>query len=271
VDFIVNGEKTGLPMKLGEGGEAFFVFETDGDVPPDLLTSPVVSPASSAPGSPDMSPNHTPKVSNDRLSLQEPEFLDITDANRSQSQSRSESPDRWKPRGLPTILTDAHENFPAKLQDNPDWSPDTVEHPAIGNPLRRRADTLQSLAKKLSEINIPSKITDNGDLILDMNGYKPGKDQEEASDEIVRHILAQEFSVSELDSIYDREEGGKYRVYSDLMTDAGYATDDPSLKQQLKHSMTTPDLEHDELHARQVSIAPFDLDCLSIKLTTEAQ
>lgn len=34
-------------MKLGEGGEAFFVFETTSPVPQGLQTSPVVSPASS--------------------------------------------------------------------------------------------------------------------------------------------------------------------------------------------------------------------------------
>ena len=31
-------------MKVGESGEAFFVLETDEEVPEDLLTSPVVSP-----------------------------------------------------------------------------------------------------------------------------------------------------------------------------------------------------------------------------------
>ena len=31
-------------MKVGESGEAFFVLETDEDVPEDLLTSPVVAP-----------------------------------------------------------------------------------------------------------------------------------------------------------------------------------------------------------------------------------
>lgn len=32
-------------MKVGETGEAFFVLETDEEVPADLLTSPVVMPA----------------------------------------------------------------------------------------------------------------------------------------------------------------------------------------------------------------------------------
>lgn len=31
-------------MKIGEAGEAFFVFETDDDVPPDLITSPILQP-----------------------------------------------------------------------------------------------------------------------------------------------------------------------------------------------------------------------------------
>jgi phosphatidate phosphatase LPIN len=34
-------------MKLGEGGEAFFVFETSDDIPQSLQTSPVVSPTTS--------------------------------------------------------------------------------------------------------------------------------------------------------------------------------------------------------------------------------
>lgn len=31
-------------MKVGETGEAFFVFETDADVPEDLQTSPLAGP-----------------------------------------------------------------------------------------------------------------------------------------------------------------------------------------------------------------------------------
>ena len=34
-------------MKLGEGGEAFFVFQTEGDIPEEMRTSPLVSPAQS--------------------------------------------------------------------------------------------------------------------------------------------------------------------------------------------------------------------------------
>ncbi len=68
VEFRVNNEKQNYAMKLGEGGEAFFVFETSDNIPEDLQTSPLVSattsPALPAEGSPS--------------SLQEPEFLDLS-------------------------------------------------------------------------------------------------------------------------------------------------------------------------------------------------
>lgn len=72
VEFKVNGAKQDYAMKLGEGGEAFFVFETTDDIPASLQTSPLVSPAVSprAQSEPDIPP-----------SLQEPEFLDLDKSN----------------------------------------------------------------------------------------------------------------------------------------------------------------------------------------------
>lgn len=49
VEFRVHGERQDYAMKLGEGGEAFFVFETSDNIPEALQTSPLVSPASSPP------------------------------------------------------------------------------------------------------------------------------------------------------------------------------------------------------------------------------
>lgn len=57
-------------MKLGEGGEAFFVFQTTDDIPLSMQTSPVLSPTSS-PESTSLSRRDTGS------SLQEPEFLDL--------------------------------------------------------------------------------------------------------------------------------------------------------------------------------------------------
>ena len=68
MEFSVNGVKQDYAMKLGEGGEAFFVFETTDDIPASLQTSPLMSPAGS--------PN---QESDENLppSLQEPEYLDL--------------------------------------------------------------------------------------------------------------------------------------------------------------------------------------------------
>jgi phosphatidate phosphatase LPIN len=42
VTLTVNGDTVPFSMKVGEAGEAFFVVETEGDVPDDLLTSPLL-------------------------------------------------------------------------------------------------------------------------------------------------------------------------------------------------------------------------------------
>lgn len=55
VEFTVNNVRQDFPMKLGEGGEAFFVFETSSNVPEALQTSPLVSPATSPQVGPDQS------------------------------------------------------------------------------------------------------------------------------------------------------------------------------------------------------------------------
>ncbi|KAL1661727.1 nuclear elongation and deformation protein 1 [Schizophyllum commune] len=44
VTVAVNGHAIPYNMKIGDAGEAFFVFETDDDVPNDLLTSPILEP-----------------------------------------------------------------------------------------------------------------------------------------------------------------------------------------------------------------------------------
>lgn len=69
-------------MKLGEGGEAFFVFETSENIPRALQTSPLSSPTTS--------PTPYPTETTPSLELFEPEPLDIaTETQR----GRSESPE----------------------------------------------------------------------------------------------------------------------------------------------------------------------------------
>ncbi len=79
VEFRVNNQKQDYAMKLGEGGEAFFVFETSDNIPEAMQTSPLVSPASSPP-----LPAEGSNVSN----LAEPDYLDL-DTNGGKSRSGS--------------------------------------------------------------------------------------------------------------------------------------------------------------------------------------
>ena len=71
VEFRVNNVKQNYAMKLGEGGEAFFVFETSEDIPEAMQTSPLVSPASSPP---------LPAAGSTAASLGEPDFLELDTA-----------------------------------------------------------------------------------------------------------------------------------------------------------------------------------------------
>ena len=80
----MNGKAVPFNMKIGEAGEAFFVFETDIDVPDDLITSPLLEPTEL------VSPNPVPledfgrfgardrrgSFTDDGIS-QEPDFLDL--------------------------------------------------------------------------------------------------------------------------------------------------------------------------------------------------
>ena len=68
VEFKVNDTKQEYYMKLGEGGEAFFVFETSDNIPEAMQTSPLVSPASSPPLAAEGS---SPSI------LAEPDFLEL--------------------------------------------------------------------------------------------------------------------------------------------------------------------------------------------------
>lgn len=98
VEFQVNNVKQDYAMKLGEGGEAFFVFETTDDIPESMQTSPLVSPASSPP--------LEPEGSNDS-NLSEPDFLDLDVNGKARPGSLT------RPRVLSTVAR-PHSN-PSKL------------------------------------------------------------------------------------------------------------------------------------------------------------
>lgn len=178
IDLYVNDIKTDLPMKLGEGGEAFFVFETDAsDLSLKMVTSPVVS-AENSPGlSPLTSPRGTFIGGDGVLTSYEPDELDLNAGKR---------------------LTAEELEQTIKLDNSP---PPSLKSAMPSQDSRNSTQTLIlrlafEKAKRITQqLNIPSKIDVNGDMVLDMDGYKPNSQKNiDESDELVHKIFLEEMN-----------------------------------------------------------------------------
>ncbi|KAK6340287.1 hypothetical protein TWF730_002051 [Orbilia blumenaviensis] len=238
VEFRVNGHKTDFPMKLGEAGEAFFVFETTSDIPEDLQTSPLVSPAAS--------PRPMSPVSDGGSVLDLETLEDLENTGKTSSAATSDSvaiprraqsdagqaspyslspPDviklrpqsgDWKYSGLDRstsadILPSGGHSFSlddihkAKSAENTPRSSSPLSDPA-------RFERARALSRKIS---IPTRITDDGDLMLDMNGYKTGEEDSLQAEVMARRILADEFeSGYELASLIGADRHGNIIIYT---------------------------------------------------------
>ncbi|KAJ5961328.1 Lipin N-terminal [Penicillium vulpinum] len=252
VEFKVNGIKQEYAMKLGEAGEAFFVFETTDDIPASLQTSPLVSPAASprAQSEPDI-PN----------SLQEPDYLDLDKGNGDTLSEGAKTPPM--PSNQVRANTDLGTITP--LSQSPDESDIThsrhgslsakplLDHTLSDNVLstssprlslpnrsangngephdiegetdnRSRSPPLSpqeavsraiSLSKKLSGSNIPSHVTETGDLMLDMTGYKSNEEDALRAEVVARKILAEELEGSyDIGALIGADEHGNLWIYS---------------------------------------------------------
>ncbi|KAK4105376.1 LNS2-domain-containing protein [Parathielavia hyrcaniae] len=240
VEFKVNGVKQPYAMKLGEGGEAFFVFETSDTIPKSLQTSPLVSPASSPPLDP---------MRSGQTTLQEPESLDLNDTvGKARSSSIVRPPPTvLHPIGRDGLLTPrstspelsrgaplSPDNSPQRPHsddflrrtvrkqpsesgsvegDSPSYSERSNSPPPLapGEAMQRA----MKLSRELSAVNIPSHVTETGDLMLDMAGFKNNEE-----DALRAEILARKVLTEELDGNYDIgaligvDERGNLWIYS---------------------------------------------------------
>lgn len=72
-----------------------------------------------------------------------------------------------------------------------------------------------SLSKKLSGSNIPSHITETGDLMLDMTGYKSNEEDALRAEVLARKILAEELEGSyDIGALIGADEHGNLWIYS---------------------------------------------------------
>ncbi|CDR42905.1 CYFA0S10e03664g1_1 [Cyberlindnera fabianii] len=195
VDFIINGKMTNLPMKLGDGGEAFFVFEAskDVDVPNDMITSPVLSAASSPASSPPLSPR---KESSGKPALQEPDYLDISLSTPELAQ-------------VPPV------DIPSAMRSSPELSKSATFSSLATSPKEITLEKFQKISRKLTKINIPTKIDNNGDLLLDMNGYKSNAQNTHDADEEVKKLIAEEFGADvDVSGLMKQDETGNIKIFS---------------------------------------------------------
>ena len=99
VDVFVNGQLVPFSMKIGEAGEAFFVFETEEEIPDNLATSPILQ--ATRPGETNTHARETGRFGAGPASPpakdivgenQEPEFLDLDATAGNQSREGTPSP-----------------------------------------------------------------------------------------------------------------------------------------------------------------------------------
>ena len=245
VEFRVNGELQDYSMKLGEGGEAFFVFETSRSIPAEMQTSPIASPAAS----PDQKPT---EPSSDRP-FDEPEPLDLDEtamARRRGRMSMSVPPadylhadaDYARPKSgdwsgfhmhrastdvtVPSVKdsfskafdeSQAHERGPLQIskEDATAWNRSTRStSPPPVSPSEALARAIK-LSKQLFTSNIPNKVTETGDLELDMTGYKSSEEDALRAEVIARRILSDELAGDyDIGALIGADENGNLWIYS---------------------------------------------------------
>ena len=229
-------------MKLGEGGEAFFVFETFAQVPEQLQTSPLVSPVSSPPTRPSSSSSDNLTADLEPLDLNSPTGKP-TQINRRRTSGGTTapllSPDRRAQsdfgqasqlsKSLPndhrpsplldpvaSAPTDGDSRYQVRQQklDTSNIRQDRSRSPPA-LPRNEAVSRALTLSKKLQNSNIPSTVNDEGDLMLDITGYKSSEEESLRAELVARQILSEELEGNyDIGSLIGADEKGNLWIYS---------------------------------------------------------
>ena len=146
-----------------------------------------------------------------------------------------------------------------------------------------------NLSKKLWTSNIPSQVTDQGDLMLDMTGYKSNEDDALRAEVIARKILSEELEGNyDIGSLIGADEHGNLWIYgseeakdqanrrltasmndlsrmtlapsTDAISDPGYQSDDARSDLSIDLSKSADHIRHDSDSALGMSSPPFSAD-----------
>ncbi|KAL0580719.1 lipin Ned1 [Marasmius crinis-equi] len=154
VTVSVNGRPIPFDMKIGEAGEAFFVFETDDDVPDDLITSPLLkAKAEGKPG--DDAEVGLGKHNEPKDEQLEPDYLDL-DATDQEKQDPIASGSLPSPPPSPA---------PKNQKDK--------EYPDDETAAQKEADERADAALKREtgkEVHVPQVLHQDG-IAIDSEGY----------------------------------------------------------------------------------------------------
>lgn len=105
------------------------------------------------------------------------------------------------------IYEEPHQTIPSSATERSNSPPPVSTSEAVNRAI--------SLSKKLSVSNIPSHITDTGDLMLDMTGYKSSEDEALRAEVIARKILAEELEGNyDIGALIGADERGNLWIYS---------------------------------------------------------
>ena len=233
-------------MKLGEGGEAFFVFEAFGQVPEEAQTSPLISPASSPPSRPSSFSSTTDLEPLDlNSSTGRPESWDgrrpsagnhiamLSVGRRAQSElgsipqvSRS-LPEDHDSSLLSQSFSEPTSAAPSSSLDMPART-SHVRSSTVGAPFppeRSRSppalprheavSRAKSLSEKLRNSNIASTVNEEGDIMLDTTGYKSSEEESLRAEIVARQILSEEIEGHyDIGSLIGADDKGNLWIYS---------------------------------------------------------
>lgn len=271
VEFRVNGELQNYAMKLGEGGEAFFVFETSAHVPAAMQTSPIASPAASPQQKPVALPGESAFAGTDDEDELEPLELDSSSPSPAMSLSVSAEPDDWPGMHMHRAHTDEpldtrsnHGPLQVSKQEATAWNRTTRSASPPPVSASEAVARAIKLSKRLFTSNIPNKVTESGDLELDMTGYKSSDEDALRAEVIARKILSDELAGDyDIGALIGADENGNLWIYSSeeakaaamqktslsLLSDAGLhassdAASDPGYQSDSNRSDDTADYHH---------------------------
>ncbi|KAL9053823.1 MAG: hypothetical protein Q9162_004542 [Coniocarpon cinnabarinum] len=313
VEFRVNNVKQDYAMKLGEGGEAFFVFETFAHVPEQLQTSPLVSPAASPPARPSSS-SSTADLEPLDLNSSVPAPLSTHGKRtsgggpvpllerRAQSEIGSvpqlsqSLPDETRASPLARAASESisqAESEDSQIQlhkshgrsstlGGPPRHERSQSPPAL--PRNEAVSRAKTLSEKLRNSNIGSTVSDEGNLMLDITGYKSSEEESLRAEVIARQILSEELEGHyDIGSLIGADEKGNLWIYNseeakdaaskkalfsgmtpvgttpiDAISDPGYHSSDDTASQKSHHAVpsTSDRLRRESDSALGLSSAP---------------